>query len=124
MAEMTTLVSAVYRKYSTSIKSDFRDVAPGVTSRFEVFHDDTLEKVSVSTCLNYDLAIDLTSVLGTRVLDRLSRAMISVFYVALLNTLPDQFCLVEQTERNMQYTRRLLDPCYLLRSTTCHRCCT
>jgi hypothetical protein len=48
MAEMTTLVAAVYRKYSTSIKAGCEDVAPGVTSRFEVFHDDTFDHVSVS----------------------------------------------------------------------------
>jgi hypothetical protein len=48
MAEMTTLVAAVYRKYSTSVKSGHEDIAPGVTSRFEVFHDDTFDRVSVS----------------------------------------------------------------------------
>jgi hypothetical protein len=49
MAEMTTLVAAVYRMYSTSLVEGFENVAPGVTSRFEVFHDDTFEDVEVSS---------------------------------------------------------------------------
>ena len=48
MAEMTTFATAVYRKYRTELGEGFADVAPGVTSRFEVFHDDTLENVAVS----------------------------------------------------------------------------
>lgn len=49
MAEMTTLVTAVYRQYSTSLKAGTEDIAPGATSRFETFHDDTFphEKVQV-----------------------------------------------------------------------------
>lgn len=50
MAEMTTLVTTIYQRYSTSIKMGCEDVTPGITSRFEVFHDDMLEKVAVSTC--------------------------------------------------------------------------
>lgn len=49
MAEMTTLVTAIYQRYSTSIKMGCEDVTPGITSRFEVFHDDMFEKVAVST---------------------------------------------------------------------------
>lgn len=48
MAEMTTLVAAVYRKYSTTLAPGFEHIAPGVTSRFEVFHDDSYSCVSVS----------------------------------------------------------------------------
>lgn len=48
MAEMTTLVTAIYRKYSTGLKIGFEEAAPGVTSRFEVFSDDTYDKVAVS----------------------------------------------------------------------------
>lgn len=47
MAEMTTLVAAVYRVYSTSLLNGCENVAPGVTSRFEVFHDDMIEDVEV-----------------------------------------------------------------------------
>jgi hypothetical protein len=50
MAEMTTLVAAIYKKYSTTLKAGFGDVAPGVTSRFEVFSDDSYEKIAVSIC--------------------------------------------------------------------------
>lgn len=48
MAEMTTLVAAIYQRYSTSVKMGCEDVTPGITSRFEVFHDDRFKKVSVS----------------------------------------------------------------------------
>ncbi|KAK8066951.1 benzoate 4-monooxygenase cytochrome P450 [Apiospora hydei] len=48
MAEMTTLTAAIYRKYRTSLPPDFEDVAPGITSRFEVFSDDRFSKVAVS----------------------------------------------------------------------------
>ena len=47
MAEMTTLVAAIYRNYSTSLAPGLENVAPGVTSRFEVFHDDTYADVKV-----------------------------------------------------------------------------
>ncbi|KAF2428615.1 putative P450 monooxygenase [Tothia fuscella] len=50
MAEMTTLVAAIYRKYSTTVKAGYEDSAPGVTSRFEVFHDDTFAQVSEHEC--------------------------------------------------------------------------
>jgi hypothetical protein len=65
MAEMTTLVAAVYRKYSTSVKSGYEDVAPGVTSRFEVFHDDTFDHVSVRLQHTVVLTIKLTLQSGT-----------------------------------------------------------
>lgn len=51
MAEMT-LVPAIYRKYKTSIAPESRDVAPGITSRFEVFADETFERVEVSVVLS------------------------------------------------------------------------
>lgn len=47
LAEMT-LVPAIYRKYSTKVKPGFENVSPGITSRFEVFGDDTLPKMEVS----------------------------------------------------------------------------
>ncbi|KAK8041416.1 hypothetical protein PG994_014423 [Apiospora phragmitis] len=47
MAEMTTLAAAIYRKYQTSLAPGFEDVAPGITSRFEVFSDDIFSKVAV-----------------------------------------------------------------------------
>jgi hypothetical protein len=48
MAEMTTLVAAIYRKYSTTLKAGFEEAAPGATSRFEVFSDDTYDLIAVS----------------------------------------------------------------------------
>ncbi|GME26076.1 cytochrome P450 [Neofusicoccum parvum] len=47
MAEMA-LVPAIYKKYSTRIKPGFESVSPGITSRFEVFGDDTFPKMEVS----------------------------------------------------------------------------
>jgi hypothetical protein len=49
MAEITTLVAAIYRKYSTAIYEDFEDFSPGITSRFEVFCDETYGDVRVSS---------------------------------------------------------------------------
>lgn len=48
MAEMTTLVAAIYRRYETRLKPEFEKVSPGITSRFEVFRDDTISDVKVS----------------------------------------------------------------------------
>jgi hypothetical protein len=51
MAEMATLVAAVYRKYTTELTEDMKrpGVGPVITSRFEIFHDVTLPEISVST---------------------------------------------------------------------------
>lgn len=48
MAEMTGLVAATYRKYNTSIAPGFEDKTPAITSRFEVFYDETLPEIAVS----------------------------------------------------------------------------
>jgi hypothetical protein len=48
MAEMTVLVATVYRNFKTSLAPEMKNASPGVTSRFEVFHDVTLEEVKVS----------------------------------------------------------------------------
>lgn len=47
MAEMTTLVAAIYRTYATSVVPEFDDFSPGITSRFELFFDDQFTKVMV-----------------------------------------------------------------------------
>lgn len=47
LAEMA-LVPAIYRRYSSRIKHGFEDVTPGITSRFEVFYDETIERMEVS----------------------------------------------------------------------------
>jgi len=46
MVEMTILVAAVYRRYTTSLVEP-DTAAPGITSRFEVFHDITFNEVKV-----------------------------------------------------------------------------
>lgn len=50
MAEMVALVPAIYRKYRTSIKPRFEGIAPGITSRFEVFSDETFESTEEHEC--------------------------------------------------------------------------
>ena len=48
MAEMTTLTAAIYRKYTTAVKKSMETTSPGITSRFEVFYDETLPHMEVS----------------------------------------------------------------------------
>jgi hypothetical protein len=51
MAEMTALVTAVYREYSTSISPGFENKSPAITSRFELFYDETVPEIAVG-CSN------------------------------------------------------------------------
>lgn len=44
MAEMLTLVAAIYNRYETNVRTGEEGVSPGVTSRFEVFWDESMEK--------------------------------------------------------------------------------
>jgi hypothetical protein len=48
MAEMTALVAAVYREYNTSIAPGFDEKSPAITSRFELFYDETVPQIAVS----------------------------------------------------------------------------
>jgi hypothetical protein len=48
MAEMTTLLAAIYRRYTTSGYDRQKGISPGITSRFEVFYDESLPKFEVS----------------------------------------------------------------------------
>ncbi|KAF9883358.1 hypothetical protein FE257_003574 [Aspergillus nanangensis] len=50
MAEMTTLLASVYRKYRTEIAPEFVDVTPGVTARYEVFYDERFSQMEEHTC--------------------------------------------------------------------------
>ncbi|KAJ5120040.1 hypothetical protein N7448_010709 [Penicillium atrosanguineum] len=50
MAEMTTLVAAIYRQYTTSTKGDFDTVSPGITARYEVFYDETCSAMEEHEC--------------------------------------------------------------------------
>ena len=55
MAEMTTLLAALYREYTTEPKGDFGDVSPAITSRFEVFYDEG--STGVRVCFHPSLFI-------------------------------------------------------------------
>lgn len=46
MAEMA-LVPSLYRKYGSRVVPGQENMAPGITSRFEVFADDTFPKMKV-----------------------------------------------------------------------------
>ncbi|KIW84281.1 hypothetical protein Z517_03531 [Fonsecaea pedrosoi CBS 271.37] len=48
-AEMLTLLAALYRKYKTS--AEHPDTSPGITSRFEIFSDETMPKMVEHQCL-------------------------------------------------------------------------
>jgi cytochrome P450 len=48
-AEMA-IVPAIYRRFSTRIKPEYEDVSPGITSRFEVFYDETFQKMEEHNC--------------------------------------------------------------------------
>jgi hypothetical protein len=48
MAELTTLAAAIYRTYRTVLDPVMEANGPGITSRFEVFHDVTIPNVKAS----------------------------------------------------------------------------
>ncbi|CAK7274948.1 hypothetical protein SEPCBS119000_006435 [Sporothrix epigloea] len=50
MAEMTTLLAAIYRKYRTRLHSKQQNASPGITSRFEVFSDETVPDITEHEC--------------------------------------------------------------------------
>ncbi|OKL61118.1 hypothetical protein UA08_03098 [Talaromyces atroroseus] len=50
MAEMTTLVAAIYRKYTTTAVAGFDTLSPGITSRYEVFYDEGCSGVREHEC--------------------------------------------------------------------------
>lgn len=47
-AEMLSLIAAVYRRYQTSARD--ADTTPGITSRYEVFYDETMPKMKEHEC--------------------------------------------------------------------------
>lgn len=66
MAEMTTLLAAIYRDYTTSEYEKQKGVSPGITSRFEVFYDETLPQMEVSQQSQHQsLKHRLNSITGT-----------------------------------------------------------
>jgi len=47
-AEMLTLVAALFREYKTSARHP--DTSPGITSRYEIFYDETMPKMTEHEC--------------------------------------------------------------------------
>ena len=47
MVEMKTLTAAIYRLYRTKVKPGTEDTSPGITSRFEVFCDESMPLMKV-----------------------------------------------------------------------------
>ncbi|KAI9745110.1 MAG: hypothetical protein M1818_001388 [Claussenomyces sp. TS43310] len=50
MAEMKTLTAAIYQNYTTQVRPGDEKTSPGITSRFEVFYDETCERMEEHTC--------------------------------------------------------------------------
>jgi cytochrome P450 len=50
MSEMNMLVAAIYGRFSSSVRKGEESVSPGVTSRFEVFWDETAEQMVEHDC--------------------------------------------------------------------------
>ncbi|KXJ87268.1 putative benzoate 4-monooxygenase cytochrome P450 [Microdochium bolleyi] len=50
MAEMTTLIATVYRKYTTSVQERQKGLSPGITSRVEVFYDERFADITEHAC--------------------------------------------------------------------------
>jgi hypothetical protein len=48
MAEMTTLTAAFYRRYRAKVGKGIEGASPVITSRFEVFYDETKARMKVS----------------------------------------------------------------------------
>jgi len=51
MAEMTTLTAAIYRVYRTKVAPGTESISPGITSRFEVFFDESKSEMKVRQLL-------------------------------------------------------------------------
>ncbi len=60
MAEMTTLTAAIYRIYRTKVKAGTEDTSPGITSRFEVFYDETKPRMKVCSLPSQTGLFELT----------------------------------------------------------------
>jgi hypothetical protein len=71
MAEMTALVVAVYREYTTSLAPGFEDKSPAITSRFELFYDETVPEIAVSFSRCAISNKTLTALPGTYMFDQL-----------------------------------------------------
>jgi hypothetical protein len=71
MAEMTALVAAVYREYNTSIAPGFDDKSPAITSRFELFYDETVPQIAVSSVGAMMETLDADRLPGTYLHDQI-----------------------------------------------------
>jgi hypothetical protein len=58
MAEMTTLTATIYRVYRTRVRPGTGDTSPGITSRFEVFYDETMPRMKVRDSPNANIVAD------------------------------------------------------------------
>ncbi|KAK5113234.1 hypothetical protein LTR62_003570 [Meristemomyces frigidus] len=65
MAEMTSLVTAVYNKYSTAIATGFEGKAPAITSRVELFYDERAAQFEVIECNAELMVFPTADILGT-----------------------------------------------------------
>lgn len=59
LAEMKTLLAAIYQTYSTTLSPEFENLSPTATSRFELVYDDSfpIVEVRLATLASYQLGI-------------------------------------------------------------------
>ncbi|OAA52939.1 hypothetical protein ISF_09217 [Cordyceps fumosorosea ARSEF 2679] len=50
MAEITTLVAAIYRGYTTAVEPRSEQLGPVITSRFELFYDEGKQHMKEHDC--------------------------------------------------------------------------
>lgn len=62
MAEMTALVTAVYWEYGTSIAPGFENKSPAITSRFELFYNETVLEIAVGPAKIDSMDVQLTEI--------------------------------------------------------------
>jgi hypothetical protein len=84
MAEMTALVAAVYREYNTTIAPGFDDKSPAITSRFELFYDETVPQIAVSSVRTMIETNDADRLSGTYMHDQVCEGPSVLMTLSLL----------------------------------------
>lgn len=90
MAEMTTLVATIYRKYHTSIGAGFENTTPAITARVEIFHEERFRAVKVRFTLLVHLSVAYQVSTGEYMLDSVQAYIVLIDYFEITNTLHDK----------------------------------
>lgn len=78
LAEMKTLLVALYQQYTTTVSPAFRHMSPTATSRFELVYDDLLPIAEVCFPLRYCFGW-LIPLLGQSMSCRIQETIIGLF---------------------------------------------